>query len=93
MSILMAWIADLKEQYDIVGLASNSCLRCIAKFEDLGNPEPCSCRTGQSILDDLCQIRVDYPSANTWQFVNKVKELGLAGVEELCWEGQSVDIC
>ena len=93
MSVLMAWVADLKEQYDIAGLSPNSCPRCEARFEDLGKPEPCPHRTGQSILDGLRRVRADYPTANTWQFANKAKELGFAGVEELCWEGLSVDIC
>ncbi|KAF9503179.1 hypothetical protein BS47DRAFT_1246093, partial [Hydnum rufescens UP504] len=28
LAVLMAWIANLKEQYDIVGLATNLCPRC-----------------------------------------------------------------
>ncbi|KAF9513228.1 hypothetical protein BS47DRAFT_1362572 [Hydnum rufescens UP504] len=86
-------IADLKEQYDIMGLASNSCPSCVATFEDLGAVKSCPHCTGKSILDDLQGLRADYPTATTWQFINKVKEFGLAGIENLCWEGLQVDIC
>ncbi|KAF8328381.1 uncharacterized protein EI90DRAFT_2926108, partial [Cantharellus anzutake] len=44
--ILMAWIADLEEVLDLLGLRRNRCPKCIAGYEDLGgnqvgaNPTP-----------------------------------------------------
>jgi Plavaka transposase len=91
--ILMAWAADLKEQYDILGLAPNSCISCMAQFQQLGNLEPCQHCTGDSILKEIHCICSQFPEANTWQFTGKAKESGLASVEELCWAGLHVDIC
>jgi Plavaka transposase len=53
LAVLMAWIADLKEKYDIVGLAMNSCPRCLAGYEDLECPNPCPICPGQLIINEL----------------------------------------
>jgi Plavaka transposase len=94
LAVLMAWIADLKEQYDIVGLAMNSCPRCLAGYEDLECPNPCPIHTGQSIINELQCICTELPvRSTTWQFASRARVVGLAGVEKLCWEGLGVDIC
>ncbi|KAF8341359.1 uncharacterized protein EI90DRAFT_2904901, partial [Cantharellus anzutake] len=93
----MAWIADLEEVLDLLGLRRNRCPKCIAGYEDLGgnqvgaNPTPT--RTGEDILKALRKLRTRFPKATTWQFSVKGRDLGLLGVENLCWEGLSVDIC
>lgn len=91
--ILMAWIADLEEQWTLLGLAQNSCPKCLARWPDLGNPHACSPRSGQWILSKLAEICTQYPDADTWQFVQKAKEEGLCGVEVLCWRELPVDMC
>jgi hypothetical protein len=93
MPILMAWIADLEEQWDLLGLAKNSCPKCLARTHDLGMPCTCDPRSGASILAQLAEIRACWPHADTWQFAQKAKEYGLFGVERLCWEGLPVDMC
>jgi len=90
---LVSWIADLKEQWLIAGLAQSVCLKCITVTTDFGKPHTCEKRLGQSILESLKQIQCWYPMADTWQFFLKSKEVGLSGVEDLCWEGLVVDIC
>jgi len=91
--MLMAWIADLEEVLDLLGLQRNTCPKCVARYKDLGGNWTCECRTGKSILSTLRQLCDTYPKATTWQFAAKVRDMGLLGVEDLCWEGLSVDIC
>ena len=76
-----------------MGVTPNSCISCVAQFQQLGNSEPCQHRTGDSIIKEIQRIRSQFPDADTWQFTCKAKESGLAGAEELCWEGLHVDIC
>ncbi|KAF9502754.1 hypothetical protein BS47DRAFT_1462307 [Hydnum rufescens UP504] len=93
VAILLAWIADLKEQYDIVALAPNSCPSCLATYDDLGSADPLPHHTAKSILDNIHKIRAMYPHADTWQFACQAKNIGLASVENICWEGLPIDIC
>ena len=93
MPFLMAWIADLEEQYLISCLAKNNCPTCYADFECLGKDRPKEPRTGKEIVDTMKELRAAYPGDDTWQFVTHCKQYGLAGVEKPCWEGLPVDIC
>lgn len=93
MAVLMAWLADLEEQWTILGLAKYSCPKCLARYEDLDTPHLQERRTGKSIIDDLRQIRTEYPDADVWQFVRRAVDRGYVGVECLCWEGLPVDMC
>ena len=93
MAVLMAWLADLEEQWMILGLAKYSCPKCMARFKDLDLPHPQEQRTGKSIVDGLHEIRAEYPDADVWQFVRKAGKRGYVGVEDLCWEGLPVDMC
>lgn len=88
----MAWIADLEEQDLIAGLAKNSCPACEADFDSLGLNHAQRPRTGNEIVAMLKNLRQQYPSADTWQFVNLAKEHGLVGTKRLCWEGLPTDI-
>jgi len=93
VAVLMAWIADLEEQYLIAGLAKNACPPCKANFDTLGIDHIQLPRTGNEILQTLRQLRQQYPSADTWQFYNLAKAYDLLGVEAPCWEGLAVNIC
>lgn len=93
VAVLVAWLADLEEQWMILGLAKFSCPKCMARYEDLDTPHPQAPRTGQSIVDDLRAIREEFPDADVWQFVRKAVAEGYVGVETLCWEGLPVDMC
>lgn len=53
MPFLMAWIADLEEQYLISCLAKNNCPTCYADFECLGKDRPKEPRTGKEIVDTI----------------------------------------
>ena len=56
MPFLMAWIADLKEQYLIACLAKNNCPTCGADFECLGQDHPQAPRTGDKMLDMMNEL-------------------------------------
>lgn len=92
-AVLMAWIADLEEQYLIAALSKNNCPTCEAGYHDLGHNCPKNPRTGDSILKTLRELRELYPEHNTWEFVKEAKKYGLSGVERPCWEGLPGDIC
>lgn len=93
MAVLMAWLADLEEQWLILGLAKTSCPKCIARKRDFDDGHEHAPRTSASILEALRSVRQNYPDADVWQFVQKAKEQGLSGVEEVCWDGLPVDMC
>ncbi len=87
------FLMDLKEQWLIAGLSTSICPKCLAKTTDSKKPHACERQTGKSILRALKEIQACYPTADTWQFFLKAKELGLAGVEHVCWEGLKPNIC
>lgn len=93
MAFLMAWIADLEEQWLIACLTKNNCPACKAGFDCLGLNHPQAPRTASEIVAIMRQLRAAYPDDDTWQFVSHCKSYGLSGVEEPCWEGLPVDIC
>lgn len=51
IGVLMAWLADLEEQYDILGIVRNSCTKCFVGHDNL-DTFPChhEAWTGDSIL-------------------------------------------
>ncbi|KAF9509825.1 hypothetical protein BS47DRAFT_1365013 [Hydnum rufescens UP504] len=94
LAVLMAWIADLKEQYNIVGLATNSCPQCLARYKDLEHPYAFPPHTSLWITNEVHHIHEELPiSSTTWQFISRAKAVGLCGIKELCWEELGVDIC
>lgn len=91
--VLMAWCADLEEQSDILGLSRSECPKCLAGFAELDAPHVCEPRTAEWIQAQLREIREELgPDADCWSFKSRAKTVGLNGVEELCWEGQPMDI-
>ncbi|KAF9514700.1 hypothetical protein BS47DRAFT_1294835, partial [Hydnum rufescens UP504] len=94
--ILMGWIADLKEQLVIAGVMQYACPVSMATHADLGKQVCCEMHTGKSTLNALALIWVKYPSVTTWEFVCKVKKLGmgLSGcIEHPFWEDLGMDPC
>jgi hypothetical protein len=91
ISALMAWLSDLQEHDDLLGIGPNSCPKCRATFRDLDlnmpGVVPCRHRTGKWIIKKLHNVRKEYPDAGAWDFKLLVKQYGLSGVERVCWEG------
>lgn len=63
VTYLMAYIANLEEQWMLVCLGHNSCPSCNATYHDLDSPTPCLDCTSRQILTTLKKIRQDYPDA------------------------------
>ena len=93
-AILAGWIADMEEVWSILGLSSSACPKCLASHQTFDDPCEQDTRTSEWILDALASVRNRVTdAADTWQFVTRAKEVGLFGIEKLCWEGLGIDIC
>ena len=93
-AILAGWIADMEEIWAILGIGHGTCPKCLATHENLDSPCEQPARTSRWILDTLLSICHHVTSAaDTWQFATRAKELGLFGIEKLCWEGIDGDMC
>lgn len=93
--ILMAYIADLEEQWMIAALGKGSCPHCLARTNDLGATTACEKRTSSSILADIekCEEKRG-KGADPWHFALEAKKYGLCGVDQPFWVGLPfVDIC
>lgn len=93
VGVLMAWIADLEEQWVIAGLPKYSCPMCKAGFTEFDHPHPQLPCTGTSILETLRAICASDHKLDLWQFIKHVHAEHLSGVEELCWIRLPVDLC
>lgn len=103
--MLMAWIADMEEQWMITTLGAFTCPHCTARKNNLDNHTVFPDRTAASILQTLKDIRAKMPRRegveqgsmdDTWAFVSAAKKIGLRGVEEPFWKStvhETVDIC
>lgn len=92
-AILAGWIADMEEVRSILGLSLSACPKCLASHQTLDDPCEQEACTSEWILDALASVRNQVTdAAGTWQFVTRAKELGLFGIEKLCWEGLGINI-
>ncbi|KAG8705113.1 hypothetical protein FRC08_001838 [Ceratobasidium sp. 394] len=55
--ILIAYLADLEEQYMIAALDKSNCIHCTATTNDFGSPESHAVRTSESILDAIARVQ------------------------------------
>lgn len=90
---LMAYIADLEEQWLLAALMKNECPNCLADYHDLDAVEVCAPRTSNSILADIKRVRDHSPTADTWEFALLASDFGLCGVEHPFWELIPGDFC
>ncbi|KAG8930345.1 hypothetical protein FRC01_002906, partial [Tulasnella sp. 417] len=85
-TVIMAYLADLEEQWLILGLSKNRCPHCLAGYHDLDTPGKCAARTAQSILETIKHVQEALPSGYTaYQFVKAAQKEGLCGVERPFW--------
>ncbi|QRW07095.1 beige protein [Ceratobasidium sp. AG-Ba] len=93
--VLVAYLADLEEQYMIAALDKSNCVHCTATTNEFGLPEPQATRTQESILeaiDRVCDERG--PNAPPYQFSLGAGKEGLGDVEYPFWANlPMVDIC
>lgn len=95
--ILMAWIADLEEQWLICGLTRQNCPCCKADSSAYGLGQCCKVQKGQSTLQKLqcLQAALGGNQIDNYKFDFEAWQIGLLGVQpsNLCWEGLGVNIC
>ncbi|KIO22230.1 hypothetical protein M407DRAFT_79461, partial [Tulasnella calospora MUT 4182] len=98
LTVIMAYLADLEEQWLVLCLSKNRCPHCLAGYHDLDNPGKCAARTAKSILQIIKGVQETLPSGYTaYQFVKAAQKEGLCGVERPFWinlEAElGVDLC
>ncbi|KAG9087311.1 hypothetical protein FS749_003000 [Ceratobasidium sp. UAMH 11750] len=93
--VLIAYLADLKEQYMIAALDKSNCIHCTATTHDFGSPNPCPVRTSESILEAIARVQDErHPNADPYQFALGAGKERLGDVEYPFWVGLPfVDIC
>ncbi|QRV86862.1 beige protein [Ceratobasidium sp. AG-Ba] len=93
--ILLAYLADLEEQYMIAALDKSNCIHCTATTNKFGSPDTHPIRTQQSILDAIKRVQEQrHPNANPYQFSLGATKEGLGDVEYPFWASlPGVDIC
>lgn len=97
-TVIMAYLADLEEQWLILCLSKNRCPHCLAGYHDLDKPGKCAARTASSILQAIKRVQEKLPSGYTaYQFVKAAQKEGLCGVERPFWidlEAEfGIDLC
>ncbi len=96
MAIMIAWIANLEEQWVIAGVQKYSCPVCMMSYRDLDQWSGAvghTPRLPETTIAETRWIQQLYPEATTYEFKHEVlkHENGLSGtVEEFCWEGLPV---
>ncbi|QRW03561.1 beige protein [Ceratobasidium sp. AG-Ba] len=84
--VLLAYLADLEEQYMIAALDKSNCIHCTATTSEFGLPEPQEPRTQQSILEAIERVRREqYPNAPPYKFSLGAGKEGLGDVEYPFW--------
>ena len=93
--ILLAWLANLEEQWLIAALSQTCCPCCVATKHEFGTHTSFERRSGESIIAALAELQQTWRDANFYQFAGKAIEAGYTGIEpaDVCWEGLGVDIC
>ncbi|KIO30639.1 hypothetical protein M407DRAFT_68978, partial [Tulasnella calospora MUT 4182] len=97
-TVIMAYLADLEEQWLILCLSKNRCPHCLAGYHDLDQPGKCAARTARSILETIKRVQEALPLGYTaYQFVKAAQKEGLCGVERPFWidleKELGVDLC
>ncbi|KAG8706662.1 hypothetical protein FRC09_002291 [Ceratobasidium sp. 395] len=93
--VLIAYLADLEEQYVISGLDTSNCIHCTATSHDWGSPDHLPARTSDDILAAIERVRKEHrPNAEPYQFSLGAAKEKLCDVEYPFWARLPfVDIC
>ncbi|CAE7129460.1 unnamed protein product [Rhizoctonia solani] len=93
--VLIAYLADLEEQYMIAALDKSNCMHCTATTTDFGSPDEYPTRTSESILDAIEQVQnARQVNADPYEFSLTAGKYRLSDVEFPFWaELPFVDIC
>ncbi|KAG8721104.1 hypothetical protein FRC09_008464 [Ceratobasidium sp. 395] len=93
--VLIAYLADLEEQYVISALDRSNCIHCKATTRSWGSPDPHPVRTSASVLAAIERVRKERrPNADPYQFALGASKEKLCNVEYLFWaKFPLIDIC
>ncbi|KAG8728199.1 hypothetical protein FRC11_011618, partial [Ceratobasidium sp. 423] len=93
--VLLAYLADLEEQYMIAALDKSNCMHCTATTNEFGLPDKQPTRTSESILNAIEKVQeVRQVNADPYEFSLTAGKYRLADVEFPFWaELPFVDIC
>lgn len=94
--VLIAYIADLEEQYVIAALDKSNCVHCEATTTDFGSPDKHPTRSSEDTLDGIKQVQRERGGANAdpYQFSLGADKYRLGDVEYPFWASLPfVEIC
>lgn len=94
--VLIAYLADLEEQYKIAALDKSNCIHCKATTVKFGSPDPCETRVSDSILEDIEKVQNARGGecADAYEFALGCDKHRLGDVEYPFWKSLPlVDIC
>lgn len=93
--VLMAYLADLEEQYLIAARDKSNCIHCEATSNELGSPHHCKPQTAQATLEAIKLAQEERGvHADPYQFCLGADKYRLRGVEYLFWaQIPFADIC
>ncbi|KAG9023690.1 hypothetical protein FS837_005658, partial [Tulasnella sp. UAMH 9824] len=100
LSPLMAYLADMEEQWLGMAIARSQCPHGTAGTQAWGSCTGAECRRrkGEEILEAIRKVERERPNASTWQFASDCGDVGLGGVRQPFWRdikninGQPLDI-
>lgn len=93
--VLIAYLADLEEQYKIAALDKSNCIHCMATTHEFGSPDPGEPRTSDSILESIAKVQESRgANADPYKFALGGDKYRLGDVEYPFWASMPlVDIC
>lgn len=93
--VLIAYLADLEEQFKIAALDKSNCIHCEATTTQFGSPDPCNPRTSDSILEAITNVQDECgKNADPYEFALGADKYRLGDVEYPFWASLPlVDIC
>ncbi|KAG9078838.1 hypothetical protein FS749_009099, partial [Ceratobasidium sp. UAMH 11750] len=92
---LIAYLADLEEQYKIAALDKSNCIHCTSIVTEFGSNEKHEPRTSESILKAISNVQAKRgPNADPYEFSLGADKYQLGDVEYPFWESLPfMDIC
>ncbi|KAG8754251.1 hypothetical protein FRC11_006750 [Ceratobasidium sp. 423] len=93
--VLLAYLADLEEQYLISALDKSNCIHCVATTDEFGSPDEQPTQTSKSILTAIERVQeARQVNADPYEFSLSAGKERLCNVEYPFWANLPfVDIC
>ncbi|KAG8708187.1 hypothetical protein FRC08_000066 [Ceratobasidium sp. 394] len=93
--VLIAYLADLEEQFKIAALDKSNCIHCMATTNEFGSPDIFKQRTCKHTLEAIAQVQAERGiNADPYEFALGADKHRLGDVEFPFWESLPfMDIC